>query len=140
MTPAVFEERRIELQETPLDELAALFRIQEGNPDTAVERVSRADKENLIDSIIDHMVDNHNSVTEERHQFVLWLYSIRSHHGNHHGFLQIHRMMIHFVALLLMMSVACAAPVTSTLQMRALHEIYNSTGGEQWDYGSIIWV
>ena len=87
LTPAVIEERRIELQETPLDELAALFRIQEGNPDTAVERVSRADKENLIDSIIDHMVDNHNSVTEERHQFVLWLYSIRSHHGNHYGFL-----------------------------------------------------
>ena len=51
----------------PLDELAALFRIQEGNSDTAVERVSRADKENLIDSIIDHMVKNHNPVTEERY-------------------------------------------------------------------------
>ena len=116
LTPAVIEERRIELQELPLDELAALFRIQEGNPETAIERVSRADKENLIDSIIDHMVDNHTSVTEERYQFVLWLYSIRSHHGNHYGFLRIHRLMIHFVTLLLMLSVACAVPVTSTLQ------------------------
>jgi hypothetical protein len=83
------------------------------------------------------MMKNINPVTEERYQFVIWLYSIRSHHGNHYGFLQIHRMMIHFVALLLMMSVACAAPVTSTLQMRALHEIYSSTGGEQWDYDRI---
>ena len=140
MTPAVIEVRRIEQKELPLDELAAIFRIQEGDPEKVVERVSRADKKKVIDSIIDHMVKNHNSVTEERYQFVLWLYSIGSHHGNNYGFLRIHRMMIHFVALLLMMSVACAAPVTSTLQMRALHEIYNSTGGEQWDYGSIIWV
>jgi hypothetical protein len=34
------------------------------------------------------MANNHHSVTEERYQFVEWLYRIRAHHGNHYGFLQ----------------------------------------------------
>ena len=92
LTPAVIEVRRNVLQELPLEELAEMFRIQEGNdpgePQAVVGRVSRAEKKKLIDSIIEHMVKNHNPVTEERYQFVEWLYRIRNHHGNHYGFLQ----------------------------------------------------
>jgi hypothetical protein len=58
-------------------------------------------------------------------------------HSNIFRRFQIHRIIMHFVALMLMLSVAYAAPMTSNLQMRALHEIYNSTGGEQWNYDSI---
>ena len=70
LTPAVIEAKRNELQQVPFDELAEIFRIQEGKDPgelQAVEgRVSRADKKKLIDCIIEHMVKNHNLVTEER--------------------------------------------------------------------------
>ena len=52
LTPAVIEVRRIEQKELPLDELAAIFRIQEGDPEKVVERVSSADKKLLIASLI----------------------------------------------------------------------------------------
>ena len=117
LIPAIIEARRTALQHLQMDELAQMCFIQDsGAPQTVVESVSRADKKKLIDHIIEHMVHNHHPVTEERYQFVEWLYRIRAHHGNHYGFLRIHRLMIHFVTLLLMLSVACAVPVTSTLQ------------------------
>ena len=56
LTPAVIEARRNALQELPLEELAEMFRIQEGNdpgePQALVGRDSRADKKELIDSIM----------------------------------------------------------------------------------------
>ncbi len=58
-----------------------MFRIQEGidpgDPQTVVGRVIRTDKKKMVNSIIDYMVKNHHSVTEERYQFVEWLYRIR---------------------------------------------------------------
>jgi surface protein len=92
LTPAAIEVRRNELQQVPFDELAEMFRIQEGTDpgelQTVAGRVSRADKKKLIDCIIEYMVKNHNPVTEERYQFVEWLYWIRKQHGNRYGFLQ----------------------------------------------------
>ena len=82
LTPAVIEAKRIFLQQLPFDELAEIFRIQEGkdsvDPQPVTGRVSRADTKKLIDHIIEHMVKNHHPVTEERYQFVLWLYRIRT--------------------------------------------------------------
>ena len=48
----------------------------------------RTEKEKLFERIIEHNVKNHHPITEERYQFVEWLYRIRKHHGNHYGFLQ----------------------------------------------------
>ena len=81
LIPSDIEERKIALQELPFDELAQMFRIHEGidpgDPQTVVGRVSRADKKKMVNSIINHMVKNHHPVTEERYQFVEWLYRIR---------------------------------------------------------------
>ena len=60
LTPSDIEERKIALQKLPFDELAQMF-----------------EKDELIDSIINRMVKNHHPVTEERYQFVEWLYRIR---------------------------------------------------------------
>ena len=83
MTPAVIEERRNALQQLPMDELNEMFRIQEGrdsidDPQPVVGKTSRADKKKLIERIMEHMAKNHNPITEERYQFVLWLYRIRT--------------------------------------------------------------
>ncbi len=96
VTPAVIEARRKVLQDLPFEELAEMLKIQEGkvpgDPQPVVGRVGRADKDKdkdkLIDSIIEFMMKNHNPVTEERYQFVEWLYWIRKQHGNRYGFLQ----------------------------------------------------
>ena len=45
-----------------------MFRIQEG----------RDVKKEVIDSIMEYMVKTHHPITEERYQFVLWLYRIRT--------------------------------------------------------------
>ena len=83
MTPAVIEANRNALQQLPLEELNEMFRIQEGrdssdDPQPVVGRVSRADKKKLVDRIIENMANNHHPVNEERYQFVLWLYRIRT--------------------------------------------------------------
>jgi surface protein len=83
MTPAVIEANRKALQQLPLEELNEMFRIQEGrdssdDPQPVVGRVSRADKKKLIDRIMENMVKTHHPITEERYQFVLWLYRIRT--------------------------------------------------------------
>ena len=83
MTPAAIEERRNALQQLPLEELNEMFRIQEGrdssdDPQPAVGRVSRADKKKLIDRIMEHRARNYHPTNEERYQFVLWLYRIRT--------------------------------------------------------------
>ena len=84
MAPVVIEAKRNELQQVPFEELAEIFRIQEGKDpgelQTVEGRVTRADKKKLIGRIIEYMVKNHNPVTEERYQFVEWLYRIRNHH------------------------------------------------------------
>jgi hypothetical protein len=49
----------------------------------------RTEKEKLFERIIEHNVKNHHPITEERYQFVEWLYRIRKQHGNHYGFLQL---------------------------------------------------
>jgi hypothetical protein len=77
MTPNVIEDKENRLRDLPFDELAEMF-IQEGF----------VCREEMIERIIERMVRNHHPVTEERYQFVLWLYRIRNHHGNHYGFLQ----------------------------------------------------
>ena len=78
MTPAVIEARKYALQKLPMEELAEMFRIQEGtdssDSQSVVGRVSRTEKKKLIDRIVENMVQNHHPVTEERYQFVLWLY------------------------------------------------------------------
>ena len=83
LTPAVIEGYRSVLQELPFDELKEILRIQEGKdpgdpPTQKVGRVSRSDTKELIDLIIEHTVKNHHPVTEERYQFVLCLYRIRT--------------------------------------------------------------
>ena len=83
LTPAVIEGYRSVLQELPFDELKEILRIQEGKdpgdpPTQEVGRVSRSDTKELIDRIIEHTVKNHHPVTEERYQFVLCLYRIRT--------------------------------------------------------------
>jgi surface protein len=83
LTCGVIEAKRNDLIQLPVDELAEMFRIQEGrdssdDPQPVVGRVSRADKKKLIDSIMEHMVKTHHPITEERYQFVLWLYRIRT--------------------------------------------------------------
>ena len=90
MTPSVIEARRNALQQLPLDELAEMFRIQEGKDSQAVVREVNEEtyKTKLINSIMSYIVNNHNPITEERYQFVEWLYLIRKQHGNHYGFLQ----------------------------------------------------
>jgi hypothetical protein len=83
MTPAVIEARKDSLQQLPMEELAEMFRIQDSSdPQAVVGRVSRTEKKNLIDRIVENMVKNHHPVIEERYQFVLWLYRIRAQHGN----------------------------------------------------------
>ena len=76
MTPAVIEARKYALQKLPMEELAEMFRIQEGtdssDSQSVVGRVSRTEKKKLIDRIVENMVQNHHPVTEERYQFVLW--------------------------------------------------------------------
>jgi hypothetical protein len=37
---------------------------------------------------MEHRAKKCHLVTEERYQFVEWLYRIRAQHGNHYGFLQ----------------------------------------------------
>jgi hypothetical protein len=79
LIPAIIEARRTALQHLQMDELAQMCFIQDsGVPQTVVESVSRADKKKLIDHIIEHMVHNHHPETEERYQFVEWLYRIRA--------------------------------------------------------------
>ena len=83
LTSAAIEERRNALQQLPMDELAEMFRIQDGkdssdDPQPVVRRASRADKRKLVDRIVENMVANHLPVIEERYQFVLWLYRIRT--------------------------------------------------------------
>ena len=78
LTPYEIEERKTALQELSLYELAQMFRIQEEiDPEAMEDEVNELKKEELIDSIINHMMKNHHSVTEERYQFVEWLYRIR---------------------------------------------------------------
>ena len=43
-----------------------------------VGKTSRADKKKLIERIMQNMANNHHLVNEERYQFVLWLYRIRT--------------------------------------------------------------
>ena len=86
MTLSVIEENRNVLQQLPFDELAEMFRIQEGrdssdDPQPVVGRVSRADKKKLVDRIMENMVKTHHPITEERYQFVLWLYRIRTQYS-----------------------------------------------------------
>ena len=89
LTPAVIEARRSALQELSFVELSKISENQKGeDPQEVIGRVSRADKKKMIETIIEHMVKNHHLITEERYQFVEWLYRIRAHHGNHYGFLQ----------------------------------------------------
>ena len=92
LTPAVIEAKRIFLQQLPFDELAEIFRIQEGkdsvDPQPVVSEVNETDKNKLINSIVSYSVKNHHPIIEERHQFVELLYLIRKQHGNHYGFLQ----------------------------------------------------
>jgi surface protein len=81
LTHAIIEERRSVLKQLPFDELVEMFKnIGEKNsedPQAMLGRLSRTQKNKLIDSIIEHRVKNHNPVTEERYQFVLWLFRIR---------------------------------------------------------------
>ena len=54
------------------------FGFQEGIDHEAMkDDVNELEKDELIDSIIDYMVKNHHPITEERYQFVEWLYRIR---------------------------------------------------------------
>ena len=83
MTPAVIEANRNALQQLPLDELNEMFRIQEGrdsidDPQPVVGRASRADKKKMVDCIMEHRARNYHPTNEERYQFVLWLYRIRT--------------------------------------------------------------
>ncbi len=74
-TPAVIDV----VQQLPFDELNEMFRIQEG----------RDVRKEVNDSIMEHRAKkHHHPITEERYQFVEWLYWIRKQHGNHYGFLQ----------------------------------------------------
>ena len=82
-TPAVIEANRNALQQLSLEELHEMFRIQEGrdpidDPQPVVGRVSRADKKKLVDRIMENMARNYHPTNEERYQFVLWLYRIRT--------------------------------------------------------------
>ena len=58
ITPAAIERYRNALQQLPFDELFEKFRIQEGVPETVVERDSGTDTNKLVDSIIDQLVDS----------------------------------------------------------------------------------
>ena len=79
MTSSDIEERKIALQKLPFDELAQMFGIQEEiDPEAMEDEVNELKKEELIDSIINHMMKNHHPITEERYQFVEWLYRIRA--------------------------------------------------------------
>ena len=79
MTSSDIEERKIALQKLPFDELAQMFGIQEEiDPEAMEDEVNELKKEELIDSIINHMMKNHHPVIEERYQFVEWLYRIRA--------------------------------------------------------------
>ncbi len=68
LTPAVIEANRNALQQLPLEELNEMIRIQEG-----IDL-----KKEVIDRIIENMARNYHPVIEERYQFVLWFYRIRT--------------------------------------------------------------
>ena len=65
-TPAVIEARRNALQELSFDELAEIF-IREG----------AMTKQKLIGFIMENDAKKYHPITEERYQFVEWLYRIR---------------------------------------------------------------
>ena len=93
LTPEAIDCKRGYLEKLSIDELREISRSQTSEePQETVRGVSRTQKkklkESLIETIIEDMIKSHNPVTEERYQFVEWLYRIRSHHGNHYGFLQ----------------------------------------------------
>ena len=92
LTPEAIDCKRGYLEKLSIDELREISRSQTSEePQETVRGVSRTQKkklkESLIETIIENMIKSHNPVTEERYQFVEWLYRIRSHHGNHYGFL-----------------------------------------------------
>jgi surface protein len=89
LTQSTIDRRRKELEQLEFEELKEISRsLMNQVPQETVRRTSRTLKREMIESIIQHTIFNHNLVTEERFQFVEWLYRIRAQHGNHYGFLQ----------------------------------------------------
>ena len=92
LTPEAIDCKRGYLEKLSIDELREISRSQTSEePQETVRGVSRTQKkklkESLIETIIENMIKSHNQVTEERYQFVEWLYRIRAQHGNNYGFL-----------------------------------------------------
>ena len=73
MTPAVIEANRNALKQLPLEELNEIC-IHEGLKGIDI----RKQTQKLVDRIINRRVENYSPINEERYQFVLWLYRIRT--------------------------------------------------------------
>ena len=79
MSSCVIDCHHRKLVELPFDKLSEIARNQGKDPQEEVRGVSEAVKKYvLIGSILDSIAKNYNPITEERYQFVEWLYRIRT--------------------------------------------------------------
>ena len=79
MTPEMVDFQHRQLMELTFDELTEISKSQGKNPQEEVRGIADALKKYaLVVNIINDMVKYHHVVTEERYQFVLWLYRIRT--------------------------------------------------------------
>ena len=79
MTPEMVDFQHRQLMELTFDELTEISKSQGKNPQEEVRGIVDALKKYaLVVNIINDMVKYHHVVTEERYQFVLWLYRIRT--------------------------------------------------------------
>ena len=71
LTQGTIDRRRKELEQLEFEELKEISRsLMNQVPQETVRRTSRTLKREMIESIIQHTIFNHNLVTEERFQFV----------------------------------------------------------------------